>query len=771
MAGKRKGCGQRKGKGRKVGPDGIGGSSGRSRSRKSAVDAPMGRRQSLSGASRYLGDVLEIFRKLKGRPLNARQVASTMGIADHDMRDMLHGLMREQAGKGVLVEVGKGRFMMPDQGGRSAARGGRDRGKDRKSGARPQHGDVVTGTIQITKYGKGFVSVPGESEDLMLPKGNTGTAFWGDTVEVGWMNRGRRKVPYVARVVKRARELYVVMLQPVKDYAFGIPTDKRLHRDFLIPARFLHDAPTDVKVAVRLEDWASPDDPPIAEVVEVLGAPGVHEAEMHAILLEYGLPYHFPEDVAAEAETIPQELDPKEIGRRRDMRDVTTFTIDPEDAKDFDDALSVRDLDSGHLEVGVHIADVTHYVRPGSRIEEEAVERATSVYLVDRTIPMLPEVLSNNLCSLRPNEDRYAFSAVFELDKQGQVVQEWFGRTVIHSDRRFTYAEAQERLESGEGDLADEVKRLDRLAKKMRARRFKAGGIDFNTEEVRFRLDDDGKPVEVLIKRMLDANRLIEDFMLLANVRVAKWIAGCKGQRPPGAVYRIHDAPDPTKLKSLRQFVAQFGYKMADTEPGQAHRAISQLLKMAEGKDEERIVKQRAIRSMAKAEYSTDNIGHYGLAFEHYTHFTSPIRRYPDMMVHRSLQHYLDGGAALDAAELDGPCAHSSEREKRAAEAERASIKYKQVEFLGTQLGAEFDGVVNGISGKAVYVELNDNKCEGYVDIRDISTDRFSVDPERQCLVGLHTGQEIHMGNAVRIRVIRADVQRRELEFEWLGAG
>ncbi len=771
MAGKRKGGGQRKGKGRKVGPDGIGGSSGRSRSRKSSVDAPMGRRQSLSGASRYLGDVLEIFRKLKGRPLNARQVASTMGIADHDIRDMLHGLMREQAGKGVLVEVGKGRFMMPDQGGRSTARGGRDRGKDRKSGARPQHGDVVTGTIQITKYGKGFVSVPGESEDLMLPKGNTGTAFWGDTVEVGWMNRGRRKVPYVARVVKRARELYVVMLQPVKDYAFGIPTDKRLHRDFLIPARFLHDAPTDVKVAVRLQDWASPDDPPIAEVVEVLGAPGVHEAEMHAILLEYGLPYHFPEDVAAEAETIPQELDPKEIARRRDMRDITTFTIDPEDAKDFDDALSVRDLEGGHLEVGVHIADVTHYVRPGSRIEEEAVERATSVYLVDRTIPMLPEVLSNNLCSLRPNEDRYAFSAVFELDKQGQVVQEWFGRTVIHSDRRFTYAEAQERLESGEGDLADEVKRLDRLAKKMRARRFKAGGIDFNTEEVRFRLDAEGRPVEVLVKRMLDANRLIEDFMLLANVRVAKWIAGCKGQRPPGAVYRVHDSPDPTKLKSLRQFVAQFGYKMPETEPGQAHRAISNLLRMAEGKDEERIIQQMAIRSMAKAEYSTDNIGHYGLAFEHYTHFTSPIRRYPDMMVHRSLQHYLDGGAALDAAELDGPCAHSSEREKRAAEAERASIKYKQVEFLGTQLGAEFDGVVNGISGKAVYVELNDNKCEGYVDIRDISTDRFSVDPERQCLVGLHTGQEIHMGDAVRIRVIRADVQRRELEFEWLGAG
>ena len=766
MAGKRKGGGKRKGSGSKVGRDGSGG--GKGRSRKTAADVPIGGGQRLSSASRYLGDVLEIFRKLPGQPLNARQVASTMGVADRDIRDMLHVLMREQAGKGVLVEVGRGRFMLPEQGGsrRNADKGDR---RGAKNGERPRHGDVVTGTIQNTKYGKGFVSVPGRAEDITLPKGNTGTAFWGDTVEVGWMNRGRRKVPYVSRVVKRARKLYVVMLQPVKDYAFGIPTDKRLHRDFLVPTRFLHDAPTDVKVAVKLQDWASPDDPPIAEVVEVLGAPGVHEAEMHAILLEFGLPYHFPEDVEAEAVAIPQTLDPAEIARRRDFREVTTFTIDPEDAKDFDDALSVRDLDGGRLEVGVHIADVTHYVRSGSRIEEEAVERATSVYLVDRTIPMLPEVLSNNLCSLRPNEDRYAFSAVFELDKDGVVVKEWFGRTVIHSDRRFTYAEAQERLETGKGDLADEVRRIDRLARKMRARRLKAGGIDFNTEEVRFRLDDDGKPVEVLVKRMLDANRLIEDFMLLANVRVAKWISDCKGKRPPGAVYRVHDSPDPTKLKTLRQFVAQFGYKMPDTEPGQAHRAISQLLHMAEGKDEERIVKQMAIRSMAKAEYSTDNIGHYGLAFEHYTHFTSPIRRYPDMMVHRSLQHYLDGGAGLDPAELDGPCAHSSEREKRAAEAERASIKYKQVEFLGAQLGAEFDGVVKGISGKAVYVELNENKCEGYVDIRDISADRFSIDPERQCLVGLNTGQEIHMGGSVRVRVVRADVQRRELEFEWLG--
>lgn len=765
MAGKRKGGGKaggKKGGKRKSGAPAGGGS------RHSLSDSfdSTGGGQRLSDASRYAADVMEVFRKLPGHPMNARQVASTMGLADRDIRDMLHALMREQAGNGKLVEVGRGRFMLPDSAGQSG-RGSRSAGKEKPQGR--TGGSPVQGTIQISAYGKGFVSIPGRTEDIVIPKGHTGTAFWGDTVELGWMKRGRKEVPYVAEVVKRARELYVVMIEPVKDYAFGIPTDRRLHRDFLIPARFLHNAPTDVKVAVRLEDWASPDDPPIAEVVEVLGAPGLHEAEMHAILLEFGLPYHFPEEVEAEAAKIPTALPAEEIKKRRDFRGVTTFTIDPEDAKDFDDALSVKDLKNGNLEVGVHIADVTHYVRPGSLIEAEAVERATSVYLVDRTIPMLPEVLSNNLCSLRPNEDRFAFSAVFELDKDGMVVQEWFGRTVIHSDRRFTYAEAQERLETGKGDLSDEVRRLDRLAKKMRARRFKAGGIDFDTEEVRFRLDDTGKPVEVMIKRMMDANRLIEDFMLLANVRVAQWIAGCKGQRPPGAVYRVHDSPDPTKLKSLCQFVAQFGYKMPETEPGKAHRAISQLIRMAEGKPEEPIIKQMAIRSMAKAEYATENIGHYGLAFGHYTHFTSPIRRYPDMMVHRSLQHYLDGGAPIDPSTLDGPCAHSSEREKRAAEAERASIKYKQVEFMGAQLGAEFTGVVNGISGKAVYIELSDNKCEGYVDIKGISTDRFSVDPERQCLVGLHTGQVIRMGQEVRVQVVRADVQRRELEFDWLG--
>jgi len=763
MAGTRKAGGKKGGK-RKHGATHKG---GKKRPSGGDMGPALAGGQRLSGASKYLEDVMVVFRGLPGRPMNARQVASTMGISDKDIQEMLHVLMRQEAGKGKLKEVGKGRFMMPEEAGqRDDRRGKRSRDQGASTGGRKE---VVQGTIQITAYGKGFVSVPGQSDDIMVPKGNTGTAFWGDTVELGWMRRGRKEVPYVAEVVKRARDLYVVMLDHVKYYAFGIPTDKRMHRDFLVPARFLNDAPEDVKVAVRLVDWASPDDPPIAEVVEVLGAPGVHEAEMHAILLEYGLPYHFPEDVEAEAAAIPQELPSDEIARRRDFRKVTTFTIDPEDAKDFDDALSVETLKNGHLEVGVHIADVSHYVRPGSLIEEEAIERATSVYLVDRTIPMLPEVLSNNLCSLRPNEDRFAFSAVFELDAEGEVVKEWFGRAVIHSDRRFTYAEAQERLETGKGDLAEEVGQLQALALKMRARRFKAGAIDFDTEEVRFRLDKDGKPIEVLIKRMLDANRLIEDYMLLANVRVAKWISGCKGNRPPGGVYRIHDSPDPTKLKSLRMFVAQFGYKMPDTEPGNAHKAISQLLKMAEGKPEERIVKQMAIRSMAKAEYSTENIGHYGLAFEHYTHFTSPIRRYPDMMVHRSLQHYLDGGAPIDTGTLDGPCAHSSEREKRAADAERASIKYKQVEFMGTQLGAEFTGVVNGLSSKAVYIELEGNKCEGYVDIKGISTDRFSIDPERQCLVGLHTGQLIQMGQEVRIQVVRADMQRRELEFEWLG--
>ncbi|MDG2426367.1 MAG: ribonuclease R [Flavobacteriales bacterium] len=709
-------------------------------------------------------DVMAVFGATPGQAFNANQLSKLLDWDEPRAFGEITEVLKVAAKKGLLDDLDKGNYTQPV--GRAEELPPRKRKRD-ADGKRGKGG--IIGRIEITRHGKGYVVVPGQENDITIGKGHTSTAFWGDTVEVRYESRGRKKYAYVSEIVKRAQDLYVVKLQGVKDYAFGIPGNRHIHRDFLIPARHLNGGKDGLKAAVRLVDWAHSDDPPIAEVVKIFGEPGLNEAEMHAILVEFGLPYGYPEEVAASAEEISGEIDAKEIAKRRDFRDITTLTIDPEDAKDFDDALSLRKLENGHFEVGVHIADVTHYVIPGSDIEAEAKKRATSVYLVDRTIPMLPERLSNDLCSLRPNVDRLAFSAVFEMDEQGEVHDQWFGRTVIHSDRRFTYAEAQERLKSGKGDFAEQVQTLDGISKALRAKRFKGGSIDFNSEEVRFVLDEQARPVEVVIKRMVDANQLIEEFMLLANVYVAQRIGKGKGGKPQGGVYRVHDKPDPEKLSTLRSFVAQFGYKMAKVEPGKAAQALNSLLASVRGKKEERIVAMMAIRSMAKAEYTTTNIGHYGLAFDHYTHFTSPIRRYPDMMVHRLLQHYLDGGDSVDTSTLDGDCAHSSEREKRAASAERASIKYKQVEFLSTHLGEEFSGTVNGISSKSLFVEVDGNRCEGFVDTSTIPGDLWRLERERMCLVGQRTGREIHMGTAVRVRAVRADLERRELEFEWLG--
>ena len=723
-------------------------------------------------------DVMAIFNELPGEVLTARQIAKKLEWEDPRAEKEITAVMKVAAKKREVDAVTENTFTRPAGREKELASEGKQRHQqdraqaaDRETPAMRLHipgPDAVVGRIEITRHGKGYVVVPGKDKDIAIGRGDTGVAFWGDTVEVAYREKGRKTYAYVAGVVERAQDLYVVKLQGVKDYAFGIPGNRHIHKDFLIPSRHLNGGEGGQKVAVRLVDWAHPDDPPIAEVVKVFGEPGINEAEMHAILVEFGLPYDYPEEVAAVADEIPSEIPQDEIDKRRDFREVTTLTIDPEDAKDFDDALSLRTLENGHFEVGIHIADVTHFVLPGGEIEAEAKKRATSVYLVDRTIPMLPERLSNNLCSLRPNEDRLAFSAVFEMDEKGEVHAEWFGRTVIHSDRRFTYAEAQERLKTGEGDFSAEVQTLDGISKALRAKRFDNGSIDFNTEEVRFVLDDEARPVEVVIKRMTDANQLIEEFMLLANIHVAKRISKKQNGKPGAGVYRIHDKPDPQKLNTLRTFVAQFGHKMQRVEPEQASGELNKLLQSVRGKQEERIVAMMAIRSMAKAVYSTDNIGHYGLGFEDYTHFTSPIRRYPDMLVHRLLQHYLDGGESIDPSTLDGACAHSSEREKRASSAERASIKYKQVEFLSGRLGEEFTGTVSGISSKSLFIEIDGNRCEGFVDVREIPGDNFQLDRERMCLVGLRSRKEIHMGTAVKVRAIRADMERRELEFEWL---
>ena len=704
--------------------------------------------------------VLKVFRQRTGKALNHKQVSGALGILNHEVRRAVLALLEDLAEKGKLQDLGRGRYTL--------------------AAAEIQEASGAEGTIQISRMGTGFVRMA-DGNEIRVPKAQTGDAFWGDTVEIEWWQRGRRTTPRVKRVTKRLREHYVVTVTLVRDYAFGKPSDQKIHTDFFIPARHLGEATDGDKVLVALEQWDDPRDQPVGRIVQILGQQGDHEAEMHAILAEFGLPYQFPEEVEVAARAFvpsdaakPHGLDPAEVARRRDFREVLTMTIDPADAKDFDDALSLRRCEHGNWEVGVHIADVTHYLTPGSVLDREAVQRATSVYLVDRTIPMLPEVLSNDLCSLRPHEDRFAFSAVFEMTTKAEVVGRWFGRTVIHSDRRFAYEEAQERLESGEGDHAEELRVLGDLAEKLRRKRFQKGGIDFNTEEVRFQLDEEGKPLRVVVKQMKEANKLIEDFMLLANVEVARFLAKVHPEKQvPSrtAVYRVHDRPDPEKLKQLRVFVRRFGHEMPKPTPGNAESLLRDLLAATSGTQEEHTVKTMAIRTMAKAEYNTENIGHYGLAFPYYTHFTSPIRRYPDVMVHRLLQRYLDGKGSADEAPLGGKCHHSSVMEKRAAEAERASIKYKQVEFLSTRIGETFKGLVNGVIGRGLFVEIDENKCEGFVPKESFPWDQWSFDEDRVLFEGLRSGTKIGLGDSITIRVVAADLAKRQLEFEWLEEG
>ena len=632
-------------------------------------------------------------------------------------------------------------------------------------------GETVTGIIDFNQSGNAYVIVEGMEDDVFIHQKNVRNALQGDTVAITLFKfKGRRTEGAVIEVLDRAKTQFVGVFQniPHKDFGFVIFDKKVINTDIFIPKSKFNGARDGDKVVVHMTGWNDDDKNPTGEIVEVLGTPGEHETEIHAILAEYGLPYGFPAEVEAEAERLDISITDAEVEKRLDMRGITTFTIDPRDAKDFDDALSIRQLDNGNQEIGVHIADVSHYVRPGTLLDEEAYSRATSIYLVDRVVPMLPEVLSNNVCSLRPDEDKYSFSAIFEIDKKAKIHKQWFGRTVIRSDRRFTYEEAQERIETGKGDYADEINTLDRLAKILRDKRMKDGAIAFDRAEVRFNLNENNEPVGVYFKISKDSNHLIEEFMLLANRKVSEFVSVKKNGQPTDQtfVYRIHDDPDPIKLQALRDFVKQFGYSMDISNSKKIAESMNKLLQQVKGKPEEEMVVSLAMRSMSKAVYSVDNTGHYGLAFEYYSHFTSPIRRYPDVMAHRLLQHYLDGGKSPKPDDYIEKTRHCSMMEKLAADAERDSIKYMQVKYMQNHIGETFTGVISGVTDWGIYVEIPENGAEGLIRLRDLIDDSYSFDPRQYAIVGAKSGRVYQLGGKVQIKVMKANLIARQLDFK-----
>jgi len=641
---------------------------------------------------------------------------------------------------------------------------------ERKPEPEEKDGHYLTGTVDLATQKFAFVVSDESEEDVRIYTDRLKFAMDGDTVRVRLRGqRDAKPVGDVVEVLKREKDTVVGRLM-VQNAGFGFvkPDYRKLYFDVFVPHEGLHDAQNGEKVLVRITEW--PDDPsrqPVGEVVRSFGQAGENEAEINAIMAEFGLPFEFPEAVEAESEAIPDVIPAKEIKKRRDFRNITTFTIDPADAKDFDDALSLQQLENGHWEVGVHIADVTHYVRPGMRLEKEAEFRATSVYLVDRVIPMLPERLSNGLCSLRPNEDKLTFSAVFELDEKGKLYDAWYGKTIIHSDRRFAYEDAQDRIETGEGDYAAEVRLLNGIAKKLNEQRFKKGAISFETQEVKFKLDENGKPLGVYVKERKDAHKMIEEFMLLANRKVAEYVYKLKARKPRMTmVYRIHEAPDPDRLQNFALFAQKFGHKLDLTNPKKLSTELNDLSQEVVGSPEQNVIQTLAIRTMSKAIYSTDAIGHFGLAFDQYTHFTSPIRRYPDMMVHRLLEHYLEGGKNVPVEPIEEECKHSSEREKRAATAERASIKFKQVEYMADEIGAQFTGVVSGLTEWGMYVEIEENKCEGMVRLSEIPGDYYELDKDNYRIVGKNTKRIIQFGDQVEVVVKSANLLDRTIDFD-----
>ncbi len=632
-------------------------------------------------------------------------------------------------------------------------------------------GIEMTGTFHRKKNGNNTFLPDDGGEPILIAERNSAHAMDGDKVKVFFFPKRKHRMieAEVVEILERSNDTFVGTLSINKSYAFLLTESRRLANDIFIPKDKLKGGKNGDKAVVKVTEWPAEFKNPIGEVIDVLGPSGDNNAEMHAILAEFGLPYVYPKKVVAAAEKISTEISAEEIAKREDFRNVLTFTCDPADAKDFDDALSIRKTENGLWEVGVHIADVTHYVEEGGIIDKEALNRATSVYLVDRTIPMLPEKLCNNLCSLRPDEDKLAYSVIFELDEDAYVRNSRIVHTIIRSNRRFCYEEVQAIIENQQGEFVDEILVLDKMAKKLRERRFKNGAVNFDRVEVKFNIDENGKPLSVYFKESKDANKLIEEFMLLANRTVAEKIGKVgKDKKAKTFVYRVHDLPDPEKLDNLSQFISRFGYKLRTSgSKNDITKSLNKLLNDVRGKKEENLIETISVRAMMKAYYSTNNIGHYGLAFEYYTHFTSPIRRYPDMMVHRLLTRYLEEeGRSANLKKYEGMCEQSSKMEEVAAQAERASIKYKQVEFMSDKIGQVFEGVISGISDWGIYVELNETKCEGLVPMRDLDDDYYEFDEKNYCLRGRRDHHVYQLGDALKVKIARADLEKKQLDFE-----
>ena len=690
------------------------------------------------------GQVKQVFQGEPRKLFNYNQVAARLNITDPAERRMVSKVMHDLKSKGYIEEVNKGRY------------------RSRQSGA------YVTGTIDMTRQGYGFLTGADLEEDVFISNRNLNTALHGDKVKVRLLVRkkGNRPEGEVTEIIKRARETFVGTVEVMPQFAFLIPDTKGMPFDLFIPTENLHGATQGVKAVARITNWDSRQKNPVAEIVTVLGMPGEHETEMHAILAEFELPAGFTDRVEKAASKIPTGISKEEVSRRRDFRKVTTFTIDPADAKDFDDALSLRRLENGLWEVGVHIADVTHYIQPGTILDDEAERRGTSVYLVDRVVPMLPEKLSNEVCSLGPEKDKLTYSTVFVMDDEANVKEQWFGRTIINSDRRFSYEQAQEIIDGGKGPLEKTILKLHDMAQKMRSRRFDTGAFSFERTEVEFKLDEKGVPLGIHFRESGTANQLIEEFMLLANRKVAEYVGAGRSGKSKTFVYRVHDKPDPEKINNFSSFIKRFGYKLDNKTQGSLAHSINKLIEKVHGKKEQNIIETLALRSMAKAVYSTDNIGHYGLSFKHYTHFTSPIRRFPDMMVHRLLTAYLDGEQSKDKKHYEELCEHSSARERLAVEAERASIKYKQVEFMQDKIGQVFEGVISGVTEWGIYVEIIENRCEGMISIHNLDDDFYEYDEKNYCIRGRYKNIEYTLGDTTRVKVVKADLQKKQLDYE-----